>query len=124
MTLSSYLLGIGISTILCWVAWLLTLFNLDPHTAGTVGFLSFFTSLFFALVGTLTIIGFYIRLISTKNEYYYENITISFRQAILASISISGLLVLQATRLLNLFDGILFVLSIILLEAYFLARRS
>ncbi len=123
MTLSSYLLGIGISTILCWVAWLLTLFNLDPRTAGTVGFLSFFTSLFFALVGTLTIAGFYLRLLSTKNEYYYENITISFRQAILASISISGLLILQALRLLHLFVGILFVLSIILLEAYFLARR-
>lgn len=124
MTLSSYLIGISISTVLCWIAWLLTLFNLDPRTAGALGFLSFFTSLFFALVGTITIIGFYFRLWFSKNEYYYENITISFRQAVLASLSVTGLLVLQALRLLNLFDGILLVLSIILLEFYFLARRS
>lgn len=122
MTLGTYLFGISISTVLCWVAWILTLFNLDPKTAGTVGFLSFFTSLFFALIGTLTIAGFYIRLLASKNEYYYENITISFRQAILASIMVVGLLVLQALRLLNFFDGTLFVLAIILLEAYFLAR--
>lgn len=124
MTLGTYLIGISVSTVLCWAAWVLTLFNLDPSNAGTWGFLSFFTSLLFALIGTLTIIGFYLRIWFSQNEYYYENITISFRQAILASISIMGLLVLQALKILNIFDGVLFVLSIILLESYFLARRT
>ncbi len=123
MTLKSYLVGISISTALCWAAWALTIFNIDPANAGNLGLLSFFVSLFFAIVGTLTIGGFYLRLWFSKNEYYFENINISFRQAILAAFSIVGLLILQALRILNLFDGILFVLSIILLEAYFLARR-
>lgn len=124
MTLSTYLIGITLSTILCWIAWILTIINLDPNNAGNLGFLSFFISLFFAIVGTFTVIGFYLRLWFSKNEYYYENITISFRQAILISISIVGLLVLQALRVLNLFDGLLFVASIMLLEFYFLARRD
>jgi len=123
MTLKSYLIGISISTALCWTAWVLTIFNIDPKGAGSLGFLSFFVSLFFAIVGTFTIAGFYLRLWSSKNEYYFENINISFRQAILVAFSLVGLLVLQALRILNLFDGVLFVLSIILLEAYFLARR-
>ena len=84
----------------------------------------FFISLFFAIVGTFTIIGFYLRLWFTSNEYYYENITISFRQAILVSVVVVGLLGLQALRILNLFDGILFISSILLLEFYFLARRE
>lgn len=124
MTLTSYLLGISISTILCWIAWVLTIINLDPNSAGNLGFLSFFVSLFFAIIGTFTIIGFYLRLWFSKNEYYYENITISFRQAILLAVALTGLLILQALRLLNIFDGILFVLSIILLEFCFLARRK
>ncbi|OIP23501.1 hypothetical protein COX95_01380 [bacterium CG_4_10_14_0_2_um_filter_33_32] len=124
MTLSSYLIGIGISTILCWVAWILTLLNIDPYNAGNIGLISFFMSLFFALIGTLTIVGFYLRIWFSKNEQYYENITVSFRQAILISIAVLGLLGLQSLKILNIFDGILFVLSIILLESYFLARRS
>ena len=124
MTLSSYLIGIGISTILCWVAWILTLLNIHPYNAGNIGLISFFMSLFFALIGTLTIVGFYLRIWFSKNEQYYENITVSFRQAILISIAVLGLLGLQSLKILNIFDGILFVLSIILLESYFLARGS
>jgi len=124
MNLSTYLAGIGISTILCWLAWILTVMNIDPYTGGTWGVLSFFVSLFFALVGTLSFVGFYIRLWFTSNELYYENITISFRQAILASLCVIGILGLQALSIFNIFNGILLVLSIILLEFYFLARRS
>lgn len=124
MNLSTYLTGIGISTTLCWIAWALTLINVDPYTSGMWGILSFFISLFFAMVGTLSFIGFYIRLWFTSNEYYYENITISFRQAILASLCLVGILGLQALKIFNLFNGILMVLSVVLLEFYFLARRS
>ena len=124
MTLSTYLIGISVSTLLCWTAWGLTIINVDPQTTGSWGIVSFFISLFFAIVGTFTIIGFYLRLWFTSNEYYYENITISFRQAILVSVVVVGLLGLQALRILNLFDGILFISSILLLEFYFLARRE
>lgn len=124
MTLSSYLIGISISTILCWIAWFLTLNNIDPLATNSLGYLSFFVSLFFALLGSFTIIGFYLRLWFSKNEHYYENIGVSFRQAILLSVCVLGLLILQSLGLLNIFDGILLVLCIILLEGYFLARRN
>ncbi len=124
MTLSAYIIGIAISTALCWLAWVLTLLNLDPKNTGAWGLVSFFGSLFFALVGSLTIIGFYLRLWFSSNEYYYENITVSFRQALLVTFAFVGLLGLQALKILNIFDGILFVISILLLEFYFLARKE
>lgn len=124
MTLSTYLIGISVSTFLCWVAWVLTIINVDPIATGNWGMLSFFVSIFFAAIGTFTVIGFYIRLWFSSNEYYYENITISFRQGILLSFVIVGLLGLQSLRILNIFDGVLFVTSILLLEFYFLARRN
>lgn len=124
MTLSSYLIGISISTALCWVAWILTLVNVDPVLTGTWGIVSFFVSLLFALIGTITIVGFYLRLWLSSNEYYYENITISFRQAALISFCVVGILGLQALRILSIFNGVLFVLSILMLEFYFLARRA
>ena len=123
MNLSTYLTGIGLSTVLCWIAFTLTLLNVDPKSGGVWTILSFFASLFFALAGTIALLGFVLRRWLSKNEAYYENITISFRQGILASISVIGVLLMQALRILNIFDGILFVLSIILLEFYFLARR-
>ncbi len=122
MTLRSYLFLIFMATVLCWGAFLLALFNTNPEDAGVMALVSFFGSLFFALMGTLTLIGFYLRVYFSKNEVIYANMGIAFRQAVLFSICVIGLLILQALRLLNWWDGILFCLAILSLELYFRSR--
>lgn len=123
MSLRAYLIGIFISTILCWAAWGLTILNIDPTDSGTLGLASFFGSLFFALAGTFGLIGFFTRVWLSGNEIIYENIGISFRQSFLLSLCIIGLLALQAIRMLTWWNGILLVLIIIMLEFYFMAKR-
>jgi hypothetical protein len=123
MALRTYLIGIFIGTILCWAAWGLTISNIDPTDAGILGLASFFSSLFFALAGTFGLIGFYIRVWLSGNEIIYENIGLSFRQGVLISLCIIGILALQGIRMLTWWNGILLVLIIIMLEFYFMAKR-
>ncbi len=123
MSLRTYLIGVFIGTILCWGAFVLTILNIDPTDSGTLGLASFFSSLFFALTGTFGLIGFFARIWLSGNEIIYENIGISFRQGVLFSLCIVGLLALQAIRMLTWWNGILLVLIIIMLEFYFMAKR-
>jgi len=123
MTLRSYLLGMFLSTIVCWLAFGLILFYINPYNSGPLGLTAFYVSLFFASVGTLTLIGFYLRVWFSKNEVLFAHVNPSFRQAILLSIILVGSLVLQGFGLLTWWDGALFVLAIVLLEFYFISRK-
>ena len=122
MTLRSYLIGMFISTVFCWVSWILILVYIDPEQTNFIGFFSFYVSLFFAVIGTLTIIGFYLRVWFTKNEVLFAHVVPSFRQAILLALVLVVSLILQAFRLLTWWDGVLLVGSIVLLEFYFISR--
>lgn len=122
MTLRRYLIGMLISTLTCWTAWVVVLIYIDPEKSGFIGFLSFYISLFFALVGTLSLAGFYLRRWLSRNEILFAHITPSFRQGVLLSVCFIGCLILQSFRILTWWDGILFVTAIALLEFYFMSR--
>jgi hypothetical protein len=122
MTLGRYLLGMLFSTITCWAAWVVVLIYIDPQKAGLVGFLAFYISLFFALVGTLASVGFYLRRWFSKNEVVFAHITPSFRQGVLLSLCFVGCLIMQSFKILTWWDGILFVGAVALLEFYFMSK--
>jgi len=122
MTLKKYLLGMMISTIFCWISWGMILYYVDPQTTGFVGVAAFYVSLFFALIGLLTLVGFYMRVWFSKNEILFAHIGPAFRQAILLSLILTGSLFLQSFRLLTWWDAALFIASVALLEFYFLSR--
>lgn len=122
MTLKKYLLGMMVSTIFCWISWGMILYYVDPQTTGFVGLAAFYVSLFFALIGLLTLVGFYMRVWFSKNEIIFAHVGPAFRQGILLSLILTGSLFLQSFRLLTWWDGALFIASVALLEFYFLSR--
>lgn len=119
MSLRTYLWGITLAALLCWIAFGLVLTGIDPFQADLAGLSTFFVSLFFALLGSFTFIGFWLRVKITKGEVVYAHIGTSFRQGILLSLACIGLLLLQAARVLTWWDGTLLVLAILLVELYF-----
>jgi hypothetical protein len=123
MRLQSYLLGIGLSSVICWVAFILTVIYISPEASKVLALSSFFVSLFFALAGTFTLVGFFVRTTLSHNELYYANINIAFRQGFFAAFTIISLLGMQALHLLTWWNGILFVIIIILIEFYFLTKK-
>ena len=121
MTLRAYLSFMIIATSMAAVAWGFVLYYIDPYSSGVIGLTLFYTTLFFMLVGIFTIIGFKIRQRLLNNELVYILVGMSFRQAIWLSIICIGLLLMQGARILSWWDAALLVVSVFLLEAYFIS---
>ena len=117
-----YLWGIGILSAICWFGFFIILVSSNPYKADIVTFSSFFALLFLAIAFTLTIVGFWVRFAIQRENINKSAFKISFRQGILISLSIIGLLLLQAIRILTFYDGILLVSAILLLEFFFRAK--
>ena len=132
MTYNLYMLVIAVATLFSWSAFGLVITKLSPCfkwlneglcTLGNdKGLVAFYITLFLALTGTLTIIGFYLRVYFKRNEVYYENINVAFRQGLLVALAVCGLLALQAIRVLTWWDSLILILVLLLIEFAFTTR--
>ncbi len=123
MSLNKYLFFMALGALISWGAWYLVLRTTDPLESGFLGFLFFYLTLFFALVGTFSVIGFFIRKLALKDELAFRHVVVSFRQAILFSILITGSLILQSLSLLTWWNIILFILALTVLEFFFISFK-
>jgi hypothetical protein len=81
MSLRYYLILMSIGALICWLAWFFVLGSIDPTQAGFFGFLFFYASLFLALTGTFSVIGFLIKKIVLKNDQViFHHVRSTFRQ--------------------------------------------
>lgn len=123
MTVKTYLWSMGGSVLLCLVAWLIVLGNVDPTDAGLFGFAVFFLTLFFTLASLFTLGGFYLRRRIFEDKVEFRQAEVAFRQGTLLAITFIGLLILQGLRQLNLYSAFFFVLAIVGAEFFWLVRR-
>lgn len=119
-----YIAIIAISALLAWVAWFLVLVKLSPFESTGLALAFFFMTLFIALSGTFTALGFYFRLWLFKNEIFYKHINVSLRQGVFLSLIAVFCLVFQLMRVLSWWSGLLLVSIAVLLEFYFSAKDS
>ena len=122
MSPNLYMIGVLLASLFSWSAWALVLTRTDPYAGGSTALTWFYVTLFLALTGTFTIIGFYLRVWLKHNALYYQNVNVSFRQGALFSFAVCGLLALQSLRVLNWWDGLLVIAIIVMVEFAFLAR--
>lgn len=123
MSLSRYLLTMIAATLLCWLAWVLVLININPFGAGLTSFFIFYASLFLALVGSFTLIGFVVRVwLLKQDEPYFRQVKKTFRHGLLLAALLIFALLLQSQRLLNWWRIILLILVFALLELFFLTN--
>ncbi|HOX11149.1 MAG TPA: hypothetical protein PK333_04130, partial [Candidatus Moranbacteria bacterium] len=124
MTLKSYLWGMRIGALIALAAWVLVILNIDPDKSGIVGQILFYVSTFLLFAGIAIIFFTRVRRFSAGNdEDALCYLGTSFRQGILTSILIVGLMILQQNRILTWWDGALVVVGILLVELYFLTRK-
>lgn len=122
MTHNRYLVTIAGAGIVSWIAWTLVLYKMSPLESTEMSLGLFFISLFFALVCTFTVLGFYFRVWLNKNEVYYNHINIAFRQGLLLTIITLGCLVFQLLGILTWWSGLLCIAAVTLIEFYFMAK--
>ncbi|MBU0597604.1 hypothetical protein KKF61_01250 [Patescibacteria group bacterium] len=123
MSLKQYLIIVSSATIICWLAWLVVLFYINPNEAGFVGFFLFYCSLIFALVGSFSLIGFFGRVWFAKEKVIFRHLGISTRQALWFSVLLTGVLMLKGANFLRWWTVLLIIILLVLLEFFFLSRR-
>ncbi len=122
MTLRSSLAVFGVGTTFAWAAFLLIFFLVPPETAGTLGEVFFFSALFLAFVGTLTMLGVLGRWRMSR-LLPALHIGPAFRQGMFLSIAAVGMLLLQRFRVLRWWNIALLVVMLVVLD-FLLARRE
>ncbi|MFH1292106.1 MAG: hypothetical protein ABIH87_02820 [bacterium] len=124
MTLRQYLILMSIGTAMCWAIWILVIINIDPVETKYLGLAFFYASLFLALSGTVSVIGFLVRKKINKNdEIVFHHVRHTFRQGVLISSLILLSLAMLQYKLLNWLTGMLIVLLFLILESLAFTNR-
>lgn len=123
MTLKQLLLIAGIATAICWLAWIIVLFQVSPQEAQWLDFSLFYISLFFALAGTFFLANFAWRKVFSRLALDYKIVSTSFRQSIFFALMIIGILALQSQSLLTWWNTLIILVAVTLLEGFLLSLR-
>ncbi|OGY79755.1 MAG: hypothetical protein A3B74_01785 [Candidatus Kerfeldbacteria bacterium RIFCSPHIGHO2_02_FULL_42_14] len=124
MPLKRFLFIMSFSTVICWLAWSTVLFFIDPFHSGWIGPLSFYASLFFALLGTFALVGFLLRWALIRKEPAFRHIGISLRQGSLLALFVIMTLLLQAEKIFVWWSLALLLFGFAILEIFFFLRHS
>ncbi len=122
MSLTTYIWGIRMLTLLSLGAFVFVVRVVDPDAAGLVGKVLFYASVFFFLSGFFNLLLLRLRKRQVNAENAFSNISLSFRQGILLALFSIGLLILQSFRVLIWWDGLLLLAGVFLIELYFVSR--
>lgn len=122
MTLRTYIWGLRIVNVVSFSALALVIYFIDPFKSGVLGVAVFYLILFFALSGVLNLFLLWLRKSTLGGEAAFSSLALSFRQGILLSLFVVGLLILQSFRLLLWWDGLLLLGGIFVIEFYFLSK--
>jgi hypothetical protein len=119
MTLKQYVIIMIFATCLCWVSWGFVVLNINPFETTTVGFLFFYISLFFALLGTLTLAAFGLfHWFSRQQLPMFQYVQKSFRDGFLLSMVLTTLLYLRGRGWLTLWSAGSLVFMAVLYGVY------
>jgi hypothetical protein len=119
MSLSAYLWGIRLFTLLSFLAFLGVVIALDPEVAGGVGKGLFFISLFAFLTGILTLFvtGVYRKALGDVGAAH--NLGSAFRQAFLIALFALGIVFFRYAEILVWWDALLILVAVLIIEFSF-----
>lgn len=125
MTLKQYLAIMTVGTVICWLTWLVLIFSVSPQDAGITGKAFFYLSLALAIIGTYSVLGFLIkRSIIKDDNAVFRHVKKTFRHALLLSVYLISLLILQSQELLSWWNGLILLLIIVILESAYFSRQK
>ena len=125
MSLRAYLIFMTIGTLLCWVAWFFVIGNTSPTEAGMLAFSFFYLSLFLAIVGTFSVIGFLVRRAIIKNDdVIFRHVRATFRQSVIIASLVITSLILLSQNLLAWWNALLLIILFFILEGMIFSNRK
>ena len=116
MSLSAYLWGIRLFTLLSLFAWLGILLSVDPRLAGTAGTALFFISLFALILGCMTLLVTWVYRKAIGETSAAHHLGIAFRQAFLLALFCALIVFFQFKQILTWWDSLLLLAAVLLVE--------
>lgn len=114
-----------VATILCWVSFGMVVVNIDPFQGSAIGFTFFYVSLFFALLGSITLLSFSgYRLFSREGLPMFRYVKKSFRNGLFFSLVFTALAYLQIHAMLNLWNFTLVLVVVALLISFSVSTKQ
>jgi len=123
MNIKQLLTVVSVATAIFWIVWLVITSQLDPYDTDFFGFLLFYLTLFFSLLGTFFLVSFAYRKIFSKFSLEYNIVGTSFRQSFFLALIFVSLLILQGIEMLNIINALLLVAAVVILEFFFLSYK-
>ncbi|MBT7484156.1 hypothetical protein HN748_04775 [Candidatus Peregrinibacteria bacterium] len=117
-----YILTIGLTAAVSWLAWGIVLTKLDPYESTSIALGLFFLSLLFALIGSFTLLGFGLRRWVGQDELHEQHLGVSLRQGVLLSICTILCIAFLMVGVLKWWNGLLLVTIAVLLEMFITSR--
>jgi hypothetical protein len=124
MSLKNYIFLMLLATLACYFAFGAVIYFFDPFAGGFLAILFFYFSLLLALIGTLSLVGLFLRLIFSRNKLIFKQVVTSFRQSIWFSILIIIILYLQKIDLFAWKNLIFLILAFAILELFFISYKT
>jgi hypothetical protein len=124
MTVQRFLIIMTATTMICWVAVTVILWKIDPFTASISGFLLLYLSIFFALWGSIGILGFCIRYAIRRHVPAFQYVGISLRQSLWFAVLICLTLFLLSQQLFDWWMSIPLIIGFASIEGFFLSRDT
>lgn len=112
------LLIITLATVISWAAWFVVVWKLDPFASAPLALPLFFASSLLAFAGSFTLVLFFLKKWRAGDHIYLKHVTISLRQGILLSTCTCICMLLLMLGLLRIWNGLLLVAFMMLLEFY------
>ena len=117
MTLKQYLILMTFGTVICWASWGVTIWSIDPDHAGFLGFVFFYASLFLALLGTFSVLGFMIKKKTLgDDELIFRHVKRTFRQGAMLAFFCLMLLAFRQMQILTWWNAVLIAILFAVLE--------
>ncbi len=125
MNIKGYNIAMLVATIIAWLGFFIIINNFDPFQANLVIFVMFYSVLFLSTLGTLSLVGFGLRVAwNRKRGIPRLMVTESFRQGVIFSGALMIALWLQAGRILTWWNILLLIVLATVVEFVVLVFRQ
>jgi len=124
MTLKKYLMVTAIATAVCWTVFLYIASVINPESTSVLGFILFYLSLFMAVSGTASLIGFLIRFVALKHELVFYAVRIAYRQSFMFALFIIAILILLSQGLFTWLNLLMLVAVFVIAETFMIHSQK
>ncbi len=124
MTLKKYLGTMFVVVFIAWSLWALVLNSINPFETNWIGFSLFYGSLFLALLGSASLLGFIVRFVALRQKLAFRVVNDAFRQSFFFSFFLLAILFLLSQGFFSWLNLIFLISGLSVLEFFLISIRK